>query len=139
MSAPQRAGTRSGPRYSGYFADPFVLSWQGAYYAYGTGPRQPGGRAFEVLRSGDLTRWTSLGGALEPLPQPEDGSAQDYWAPEVAAEGGRFYLYYSVGQGDQHHQLRVAVAEQARGPFSRQRRRADARRTVRHRPQPISG
>ncbi|AWN24485.1 glycoside hydrolase [Deinococcus irradiatisoli] len=109
----ERSRPQVQPRHAGYFADPFVLRAGNAYYAYGTGPRQAGERVFEVLRSEDLQEWTSLGGALEPLP----GAAQDYWAPEVAAEGGRFYMYYSVGQGDQHHQLRVAVAEHPQGPF----------------------
>lgn len=108
-------GTFTNPVYAGYFADPFVLEHDGAYYAYGTGEHaRYDGRAFEVLRSEDLVNWTSLGGALEPLDLP---TAQDYWAPEVAHRDGRFYMYFSAGLGDKHHQVRVAVSERPEGPF----------------------
>ena len=105
----------AGPLYPGYFADPFVLAHGGQFYAYGTSGAvsRPGERVFEVLTSPDLIHWTSCGGALEQIsPEP-----RDYWAPEVAFEGGTFYLYYSVGIGDQGHHLRVATAEHPTGPF----------------------
>lgn len=112
---PSSGATYTNPVYPHYFADPFVLRHEGAYYAYGTsGQPLQQGRAFEVLRSPDLLHWTSLGGALEPL---ADESAQDYWAPEVAFDGTQFYMYYSAGTGDQGHQLRVAVAPRPEGPF----------------------
>jgi arabinan endo-1,5-alpha-L-arabinosidase len=100
----------------GSFADPFVLAVDGGYVAYGTG-RVVDGRAFEVLRSEDLVRWTPVGGALEPLAAEW---ATDYWAPEVAAADGRYFMYYSVGTGDRGHLLRVAVADAPEGPFADQ-------------------
>ncbi|WP_221089783.1 glycoside hydrolase family 43 protein [Deinococcus aquaedulcis] len=110
----------TGPRFPGYFADPFVLAWQGTYYAYGTGlhghEEGGNGRAFEVLSSPDLQHWTSHGGALTPVL----AERRDYWAPEVAEQNGVFYLYYSVGQGDQGHHLRVATATHPLGPFTDQ-------------------
>ncbi|WP_102126999.1 glycoside hydrolase family 43 protein [Deinococcus planocerae] len=103
------------PLYPANFADPFVLLVDGTYYAYGTGLNgREGVRAFEVLSSTDLVHWTSHGGALEPL-TPEE---QDYWAPEVARNGDTFYLYYSVGQGDKGHHLRVATSNDPLGPFT---------------------
>lgn len=103
------------PAYDGYFADPFVLRVGDHYYAYGTGAFVDG-RAFEVLASADLRSWHRVGGALEPLAVP-DGDQLDYWAPEVAEHGGRFFLYYSAGRGDVGHRVRVAVAEAPAGPF----------------------
>jgi beta-xylosidase len=109
------------PVYDGYLADPFV--WRdpdGSYYAIGTGaleaaaaasPRRP---VFPLLVSRDLLNWRLAGHALES-PAPELGDA--YWAPEIARMGDRYYLYYSVGFGDKHHQLRVAVSEAPVGPY----------------------
>lgn len=105
--------THTNPVYPGYFADPFVLAYQGSYYAYGTGSSS-NQRIFEVLHSPDLFHWTSLGGALEPL---DLDKAYDYWAPEVAYDRERFYMYYSVGIGDKGHKLRVATANHPQGPF----------------------
>ncbi|HEY8584964.1 MAG TPA: glycoside hydrolase family 43 protein [Capillimicrobium sp.] len=103
-----------GPAHHGYFADPFVLRVSdGSYAAYGTGGA-PGGRPFEVLRSDDLERWTSHGGALEPLGDPW---RTDYWAPEVAEAHGAFWMYYSAGHGSEGHTLRVARADAPEGPF----------------------
>jgi GH43 family beta-xylosidase len=114
MNLQHVAETYTNPVYPEYFADPFVLRHNGAYYAYGTGNRpSSNGRVFEVLFSTDLTQWHSLGAALEPL----GAGFEDYWAPEVAHADGRFYLYYSAGIGDQHHRLRVAVSERPEGPF----------------------
>src|ERR671913_19224 len=56
--------TYRNPVYDGYFADPFVLRWEGRYIAYGTGSRVSG-RVFEVLESPDLASWTRVGGAME--------------------------------------------------------------------------
>ncbi len=100
------------PVYPHTMADPFVLKHDGLYYAYGTAPVGADGRAFPVLRSADLVRWESLGHALVPP------GGTDFWAPEVAARDGKFYMYYSAqGLGGQDHQLRVAVSEHPAGPF----------------------
>ncbi len=115
------AFTYHNPVWPGYFADPFILRWQNQYYAYGTGSSrgdvvENDGRMFPVLHSSDLTHWTYLGGAMEPLPTPAHSA---YWAPEVAERDGTFYLYYSAAgsTGDEEHRLRVAVAEHPAGPF----------------------
>jgi GH43 family beta-xylosidase len=102
------------PVFEDYFADPFVLAVDGGYVAYGTGSTHDG-LVFEVLRSPDLERWESAGGALEPL--ADAPWATDYWAPEVAHVDGTFFMYYSAGTGDAGHRLRVATAERAEGPF----------------------
>jgi len=105
--------TYRNPVYDGYFADPFVLPWEGRYVAYGTGSWVDG-RLFEVLESPDLASWTRVGGAMEAI-DPKLGT--DCWAPEVVEADGRFWLYYSVGLDDAGHHLRVAVADHPFGPF----------------------
>src|SRR5687768_11329395 len=99
------------PVWPHYFADPFVLRWGDAFFAYGTGdpteqraPGQPS--VFQILRSTDLAEWTPVGHALVPGPEYLNNA---YWAPEVAAVDGRFFLYYSTApEGrDEQHRLRV--------------------------------
>lgn len=104
------------PIYPGYFADPFAFRHEGSYYAVGTsGPNEDSSsHVFQVLRSGNLVDWESVGYALEKLPGKEDWC---YWAPEVAMQNGRFYMYYSVGEGDKHHRIRVAESKTPEGPY----------------------
>jgi len=102
------------PAYAGYFADPFVFRHGDLYYAVGTGPSEREDRMFPMLRSADFVTWHPIEPALDLTGVPF-GTA--YWAPEIAYADGRFYLYYSVGQGDKGHQLRVAVADQPDGPY----------------------
>ena len=105
--------TYRNPVYPDYFADPFVLRHEGVYYAYGTVPVV--GRTVPALTSTDLVQWRPLGDVLEPL----GGADEVYWAPEVAhGPDGRFYMYFSVGlEEGEGHRLRVAVADDPRGPF----------------------
>lgn len=112
--------TYQNPVWPRYFADPFVLRWRDEYFAYGTGEGLEddgrGGRgAFKILRSRDLVTWEPAGAALTVEP----GDAQSYWAPEVAEQNGKFYLYYSKAPAgrDELHRVRVAVAEHPTGPF----------------------
>ena len=105
------------PVYAKYFADPFVWRSNGEYFAIGTGPEEAEGsrrdRVFPLLRSPDLVRWAEIGHALA---RPDvEGDA--FWAPEVVFHDGCYWLYYSVGRGDQRHQLRVARAASPEGPY----------------------
>ncbi|MBW8888592.1 MAG: glycoside hydrolase family 43 protein [Fibrobacteres bacterium] len=115
--------TYRNPVYPGYFADPFVWKHEGIYYAVGTGREEAEGGTgeakqgiFPLLVSRDLIHWEEKGHAMA---KPEFGAAfgETFWAPEVACAEGRFYLYYSVGRGDQGHHLRVAVADLPTGPY----------------------
>ena len=105
--------------FSGYFADPFVISLaDGTYVAFGgSGAPAVGERVFESLASDDLVSWRPHGPVLKRL-APSFGD--EYWAPEVVEEGGRFWLFYSVGHGIVGHHLRVAMADSALGPFEDQ-------------------
>jgi GH43 family beta-xylosidase len=115
MSAAERdaahAETYLNPVHARDFPDPFVLKFAGEYFAYCTGFWRDG-RCFGVMRSRDLVRWEELAGALEPLP----GGHPCYWAPEVSYRGGKFLMYYSVGNETLMH-VRVAVASGPAGPF----------------------
>lgn len=108
--------TYTNPVWDGYFADPFVLRVGRTYYAYGTAPMDESGRQFPVLRSDDLVHWQAMGHALSPV---EGANPTSYWAPEVAAVDGRYYMYYSCSTtaSDADQRLRVAVADAPEGPF----------------------
>lgn len=99
------------PVYERDCPDPFVLKYAGEYWAYCTGFWRDG-RAFGILHSRDLVGWRELAGAMEPLP----GNHTCYWAPEVVYDGGRFLMYYSVGN-EARMAIRVAIAEHPAGPF----------------------
>jgi GH43 family beta-xylosidase len=108
----------SNPVYAGYFADPFVWKSGATYFAIGTGQSEACGRTagkiFPVLQSTDFFHWHFVGGALVP---PDAQLGTNFWAPEVVAENGMYYLYYSVGHGDKQHQLRVATSDMPQGPY----------------------
>ncbi|MGD9765291.1 MAG: glycoside hydrolase family 43 protein [Candidatus Binatia bacterium] len=107
------------PAYDGYFADPFVWRHGDRWFAVGTGPAEAAGNVrtdgvFPLLQSTDFRSWHRIGEALE---RPDPAFGDSYWAPEIAAQDGIFYLYYSVGFGDSRHHLRVAVATRPEGPY----------------------
>jgi beta-xylosidase len=106
-------GSFANPLYEGYFADPFVFSSGGEYFAVGTGPTGDPATELPMLRSKNLRSWESLGGAL--LRSRPPGS--HHWAPEVAEHDGVFYMYYSVGVSDERHELRVASSALPEGPY----------------------
>jgi len=91
--------------------DPFVLKHRGSYWCYCTG-RAADQNCFPTLVSTDLVTWQESGGVMPPLPE----HYSEYWAPEVSYWAGRFYLYFSVGDGLNMH-IRVAVADSPTGPF----------------------
>ena len=94
------------------FADPFVLKHNGQYFAYGT----PASGGLPVLRSTDLVAWEDGG---EVLAAPSPGLA--HWAPEVAYDNGRFFLYYSTGGAEgEDQQLRIAGGTSPTGPFDQE-------------------
>ncbi len=106
--------TYTNPVHPGDFPDPFVMRVGETYYGYATELHTQPPRALRLMRSDDLVHWTPLQGPLERLREPW---ARDYWAPEVAFHGGRFFMYYSAGIEDRHHQIRVATADRPDGPF----------------------
>ena len=108
--------TYENPVFGEAFPDPFVLRRDGAYYAYCTDIGGRGPRVIGLLRSEDLVTWTPLAGPLERPPSTTTES--EFWAPEVAVgDDGRLYMYYSSGEDDPGHRLRVAAADDPAGPF----------------------
>ena len=106
-----RPGFYTNPVYPHSFPDPFVLKFNGEYFAYCTGD-SPEGNVFGVLRSRDLIEWEKIGGAMRRL----DNESPFYWAPEVTYSNGTFYLYYSVGN-EELMEIRLATSKVPFGGF----------------------
>ena len=110
--------TYQNPVYAGSMPDPGVLLHEGVNYAFGTTgkDRKADGRIFTLLRSTDLVTWEELGGALTP---PSDDPRFEYWAPEVAFEGGTFYMYFAMGGVEEERfSIGVATSAKAEGPYT---------------------
>ncbi len=86
--------------------DPFVMLYQGVYYAYGTHSKD----GIEVYTSDDLNEWKKV----PYLALHKNNSFGDkwFWAPEVYSVNGKFYMYYSAEE-----QICVAVSDSPLGPF----------------------
>lgn len=87
-------------------ADPFLMTYQGKYYIYAT--NAPDG--FRVYVSDDLAVWKDKGYCLKK----GDVIGQNrFWAPEVIAHKGKFYMVYA---SEEH--LAIATSESPLGPFT---------------------
>jgi arabinan endo-1,5-alpha-L-arabinosidase len=105
------------------FPDPTVIKApDGYYYAYGTQTQRAGKWVnIQLARSADLVHWDYVGDALPSKPNWAQ-STQDFWAPDVVRDGGRYVMYYSAkpDTSDERHGLclGVATANSPLGPFN---------------------
>ena len=89
-------------------ADPYILLYDGMYYAYGTS----GDNGFEVYTSDDLETWKRS--SAMALNKQDSYADRWFWAPEVyyVEKAKKFYLFYSA---DEH--ICVATSDSPYGPF----------------------
>ncbi|MGN0636495.1 MAG: glycoside hydrolase family 43 protein [Acutalibacteraceae bacterium] len=86
--------------------DPYILHNDETYYLYATNAPLDG---FNVCTSKDLVHWS------QPIRAATKGDIYgkgDFWAPEVYAYNGKFYMLYST---DEH--LAMAISDSPTGPF----------------------
>ncbi len=103
-------------------ADPTVIyieegEEKGYFYAYGTSDLIQC-HGFQCWRSKDLTNWEYRGVAFEP-DYSETWAQNNYWAPEIFYDDGRYYLFYNAEnfkEGNRHCGS-VAVSQNPYGPF----------------------
>ena len=102
--------------------DPFVFeSSPGEYVLFGTtDPNLWGGpgTGFDCYISSDLTTWTGPIAAFRP--QADFWADTQFWAPEVHAHHGRFYLFATFATSDPAARVRgtaVLVADAPTGPY----------------------
>ncbi len=90
--------------------DPFIMLWEGKYYAYGTLAAD----GIAVYVSDDLLKWSASREVNNGLALKKEDVWADrwFWAPEVYHVNGKFYMYYSA---DEH--ICVATSNSPLGPF----------------------
>ena len=95
-----------------FVADPFVLTYEGEYFLYGTSAED----GFRAWRSTNLVDWDTIGYVYRP---PESSWAtSNFWAPEVVHYRNKFYMIFS-SRGSDPGGLRIclAVSDSPTGPF----------------------
>ena len=108
------AATSGNPLFPGWYADPEIHCFQGRYYLYPTvSVPYAEGTFFECWSSADLTNWRNEGTILDfaDIPWSTNFAA---WAPSVAGRNGKYYYYFSAGDGAG---IGVAVSDSPAGPF----------------------
>ncbi|HEY3266694.1 MAG TPA: glycoside hydrolase family 43 protein [Armatimonadota bacterium] len=114
-SAPAAKPKMSGnPVFPGWYADPELHLFRGKYFIYPTTSENYELQTyFEVWSSDDLTNWVNGGRILNfaDIPWSTNRAA---WAPSVAEKDGKYYMYFSAGDGAG---IGVAVADAPGGPF----------------------
>src|SRR5574340_153019 len=101
------------PVLPGDFPDPSVIRVGGDYWA--TATTSQWAPIFPILHSTDLLHWKTAGAVFEDRPAWSVGS---YWAPEISARGGRYFVYYTARKKDGPLCVAVATADAPAGPYT---------------------
>ena len=97
--------------------DPFVLTYDGKYYLYGTRSETCWSKAdgFDCYVSNDLQEFE---GPIEVFHKPEGFFAdQEYWAPECYFYQGAFYFVTTFGAEDRKKGIYILKSESPTDPF----------------------
>ena len=109
----QRRDSFSNPVAAGDFPDPTVIRVGRDYWA--TATTSEWGPEYPILHSRDLVNWDVVGVVFPRRPAWAGGS---FWAPELAHDRGRFFLYYTARKKGGPLCVAVATAARARGPYT---------------------
>ncbi|MDY7231016.1 family 43 glycosylhydrolase [Hyalangium rubrum] len=101
------------PILPGDFADPSVIRVGNEYWASATSsewaPQYP------LLKSTDLLNWELVGHIFQ---NPPEWSEANYWAPELAVDNGRYFVFYTAKKRGGPLCIAVATASQPQGPYT---------------------
>jgi xylan 1,4-beta-xylosidase len=114
-AAPQPGGavTYENPVLGGDYPDPSVIRVGSDYWA--TATTSQWAPIFPLLHSTDLVNWRLVGNVFRT---PPSWSAGSYWAPEIAEDRGRFFIYYTARQRNGPLCVAVADADRPQGPYT---------------------
>lgn len=101
------------PVLSGDYADPSVIRVGEDYWATATSSEWA--PQFPLLHSKDLLHWEQVGPAFQTPPTWSDGN---YWAPEISADKGRYFILYTAHKKGGPLCVAVATASQPSGPYT---------------------
>lgn len=106
------------PVMPGDYPDPSIIRVGDVYWA--TATTSQWAPIFPLLTSRDLVTWTQVGSVFT---SPPDWSAGSYWAPEIAEDNGRFFIYYTARKRSTAAApgplcVAVATATSPRGPYT---------------------
>jgi len=90
------AQTYTNPVIAGDFPDPSVIR-VGADDYYATATAGGWSPVFSILHSKDLVNWKTVGSVF---PQKPTWAKGDFWAPEIAQDKGKFYIFYTGRRDD---------------------------------------
>ena len=100
-----------------HMRDPFIMPVNGKYYLYGSrGPEAWGDcTGLDVYVSDDLENWSD---AVEVFTPPADfWSHHNFWAPEVHAYKGKYYMFVSFISDTRNRGTQILIADDPMGPF----------------------
>lgn len=99
--------------------DPFILPYEGKYYLYGSRGSEVWGDSatgFDVYVSSDLENWSEPKEIFTRT--PDFWADRHYWAPEVYAYNGAFYMFASFKSADRRRGTMVLRADAPDGKFT---------------------
>jgi beta-xylosidase len=98
----------------GDFPDPSVIRVGADYWATATSSEWA--PHFPLLRSRDLVNWEMTGYVFQT---PPAWAKANFWAPEIAQDRGRFFLYYTARETASNRlAVAVATADRPEGPWT---------------------
>lgn len=101
------------PVRAGDYPDPSVIRVGKEYWATATSSEWA--PHFPLLFSRDLVNWELRGQVFDTPPKWAKGS---FWAPEIAEDRGKFFIYYTARRQDGRLAVAVATAPKPAGPWT---------------------
>ncbi len=101
--------------------DPYIVPVpaEKTYYLFGTTTLRSAGyntsARFDCYRSADLTHWEGPFVAFQP--EADFWSRKEYWAPEVHAWRGRYYMFATFKSPERRRGTQILVAYRVQGPY----------------------
>src|SRR3954468_18822321 len=112
-ASPGNSFQYANPVRAGDFPDPSVIRVGQEYWATATSSEWA--PHFPILHSRDLVNWEAKGYAFT---EPPAWAKANFWAPEIAQDKGKFFLYYTAREtASSRLAVSVATADQPAGPW----------------------